>query len=170
MLEKAWDLAPAEANTFLQTLKDLERNFSDRASDNIQSSAQNGHSSGSFFPGQNAPSDTEIARGWRTLIDKFRSSKQFLRDCAKYGKDAFYVAAQQSWGTLGNPLPENQRVIVDTYEKWADLCDRYEVTVESVVDQLVSDEAVYLWMMDNLVPVHELRSDYSGLIIGGGVA
>lgn len=171
MLERAWNESDVGATTLIQKLQDFQSAFASRADDGIANQSQNGHSSGAFLPGANAPADSEVARGWRRLIDLYRQTRQFLRTASKYGFDAFDIKDAGQWPSFPAALADANQVIVDDEDRWADLIDQYsvaDITAESVIGQLVSEGAIFLWIMDNLFPITESRGDYSMAIVGRG--
>jgi len=169
MLERAWDACPAET-PFFDYLKSLEVEAAEIARDNVQNSSSNGHSSGAFMPGENKPTETEEVRGYRRLIDEFRKNRSYLRYCSKYGFDAFSVKQNGQFPSPPAALAADLRVIVDDDANWELLCEQFDLATGDVVGVVVGDEAVFLWIMDNLFPVTEGRSDYSQLLtIAGGV-
>lgn len=170
MLERAWDSASNDADSLLNELKKYRDEASGKANDGVQNMSANGHSAGTFFPGQNAPSDTEQARGWTELIELFRRSRTFLKTCARYGQEVFTIYCSASWPSpLPEELPADERVIIDE-TNWESLADQYDIDVSKVVDLPVADEAIYLFMLLSLLPVTQARTDFSEAITGRGGA
>lgn len=170
MLERAWDQAPDGGETLFTQLQKNLAAAADDASTIFSSSSSNGHSASNPMAGSERPAATEIQRGWRKLLEKFRSTRKYLLDCSKYGLDAFTIKENGAFpDPLPSALPAASRVIVDTYGRWADLVSEYDLLdgiSDSLIGAVVSDAAIFLWMMDNLVPVRESRGDYGDAIIG----
>lgn len=167
-LEDAWDAAPAEANTFRQQIRSFVSQNSALVDGvgGISSSASNGHSVSAFAPGQNQASGQEFLEMWQELLDMFDLSAQFLRKCAKYGLDAFTV----KFDGFPCPLPTvaNPQITIDTTGRWAVLCETYNIGQADVINAVVGDETVYLWMLDKLFPVTECQGDYTWMRITSG--
>lgn len=170
MLESAWDTAQGQSQGLLATLKASEVATTNEASIAVQSQSNNGHSASGFFPGTNAPTSSEMARGWRMLIDRFRETSLYLKTCARYGLDAFQI---KGIGYFPSTLPSQvaNPINLDTTGNWAQLVDKFSIdtiTTDLVIGCAIEDPAIWLWMMDNLNAVTESRGDYSAAIIGRG--
>lgn len=109
------------------------------------------------------------------MIEAFLSVRKFLKDCCKYGQDAFAVFDQGYFSPNLVALDEAERKIVDNDEHWLNLCEKYEdryVKPSNVIDQVVGDGAIYLWLLDHpsLLTVSqgpiEIRHDFTEAIIG----
>jgi hypothetical protein len=170
MLEKAWRSCSDDAQSLMEELQRYRDESSGKASDGVQNMSANGHSAGTFFPGQNAPTDAELTRGWTELIDLYRNMRSFLKNCARYGLEVFPIYCNASWPSpLPAELPANQRIIIDE-PSWESLADQYDVDLSKVVGVAVGEEAIYLFMLLGLVPATQTRTDFSEAITGRGGA
>lgn len=181
MLRRAWDAAPAGGNTLLAQLKANAQSAADYESEDLQSAASNSHSASSQMPAAATAAAAEKTRAWYQIIEGFAVTRQFLINCAKYGLDAFQVQCAACFpNPLPAPLPDDQRLIIDTYGKWDLLCDKYGddfANAGSVIGKTVDDSAIYLWLLNNpdllniTKGVTEQRGEYTEAIIGrvGGV-
>src|SRR6266576_7218121 len=128
MLRRAWALAPQEANSLLETIEAQIVEAQDRVDEDVSSAGSNSHSATANQPGSKRITDQETVRGWRELLESFRAVRQFLRNCAKYGQDAFVVYRN---GTFPNPLPDpiadDIRLTIDTYGAWALLFEKEDI-------------------------------------------
>lgn len=166
MLESAWDSC-SDDQSFLDVLKARRTDAKAKLDENLTSASSNGHSGTSNLPGANSATDAEVVGGWTQLIDNFRRVREFLLNCAKNGLDAFVVAGNGAWPTPLNNAT-NPAVTVETSGDWTAVANRYDVDPGKIVGKPVSDESIYVWMMNNLFPITEARSDYSSAIVGRG--
>lgn len=167
-LENAWEDAAANLNGDLRKqlrCKLREADGSTEGGSVVQSSSSNGHSGSYFEPGTGAPAPVEIIRLWQDLVDRYDKSKNFLLFCAKYGLDAF---KQKDFGSFSKDTPEAVPPVTIDGPCWENLCAQFSIGTDKVVGVAVSDSAVFLWMMVNLFPVTETRSDYGSLRLSGG--
>lgn len=104
---------------------------------------------------------------WQDLVDRYDRSNLFISFCDTYGFDAF---RQKFCPKDSTGLPViNPAVIVDLDGNWANLCTQFSIDTAKVISQPISDSAIFLWMMDNLVAITEARSDYGNLRLTGGL-
>jgi hypothetical protein len=61
-------------------------------------------------------------------------------------------------------------IIIDPTGQWAELCDQFSVDPAAVLNQPVNDDTIFLWLMDHIFGVTQVRADNSELLIqvGGG--
>ena len=160
-LQDAWDAAPDEANTLRDQLRAEARAASGMVNPDggIFSTSSNSHSTSAFIPGSNQPTGAAFVEMWQELVDYFDRTRIFLLTCARRGLDA--------WETnrvgFADPAPAlvNPALTIDSNGDWAIVAETYQIDPAKVVGVPVSDEAVYLWMMDHLVPVKERGSSYT---------
>lgn len=169
-LESAWEDAQANQNGNLRKqLRCYLRESGGESSGGqvIQSSSSNNHSGTYADPGTGAPAPAEIPRMWQDLVDRYDRAKQFITFCDAYGLDAFEQKFCQQ--DLSDLTPVKPAVIVDTKGRWARLCSQFSIAPATVVSAAISDSAIFIWMMDNLVAITEARSDYGNLRLTGGL-
>lgn len=176
MLRRAWLAAPESGDTLLNQLQSFAQAAADSESEDINSSSSNSHSATSQQPGAATATAAEKTRGWEQLIHGFKVTRKFLRDCSKYGLDAFTVQTNSQFPTpLPAALDEAARVIVDDNDNWESLCDLHGdewSTKAIIVGQAVGDAAVYLWLLNNPAllsitrGITEQRGDYTEAIVG----
>jgi hypothetical protein len=176
MLRQAWDDCTSDADLLLDAITARLNTAREIQEDDLNSSSSNSHTGTSNAPGENTFTAAENVRGWSQIEMGFRVARQFLQDCADYALDAFQIKHSQ---IFPKPLPTvaNPAITVDATGRWLRLARFYDVDSAKIVGQIVGDEAVYCWMLDNSDllnidhGVMESRGDYSGGIIGrtGGV-
>lgn len=174
MLRRAWNNAADSANSLLPQLEIEAQKIREILEQDVSSSASNSHSATAFMPGTNKPTATEDLRGWNQIIEGFYRTRQYLRDCANYGVDAFTTFIN---GYFPAPLPTivNPAIIIDPTGRWLRLTSFWDVDSTLVVGQPVGDESIYCWLLDHsdtLLNIEsgarESRGDYSMGIIGRG--
>lgn len=94
-----------------------------------------------YGPGQLTP--VEVCELWRSLIDLFDSSNEFLTTCASYGLDP----DQTEINGFPDPLP----------------------AAIQPPPAAVTDATIYAWMMGHLIAIREARSDYTALRVATGM-
>lgn len=181
MLRRAWNAAPIGGNTLFAQLSQFATDASGMEDDDVNSSSSNSHSSTSQMPGAATATAAEKTRGWYQIIEGFQTARQFLRNCCRYGLDAFQIQCQSRFP---QPLPAmlaiDAQIIVDTYGKWLQLCDKYEdefVKADLVIGKTLDDGAIYLWLLANpdllniTKGVTEQRGEFTEAIVGrtGGI-
>ena len=107
----------------------------------ISSTSGSGRSASFFGPGSGAITVQQIAAGWRYLVDLFDTTKSFLDSCGKYGLDPDSVR-DDGW-------PSTLTVVDSGYSS--------------------TDESIYTWMKQLVIPVTESQSDYHWLRIPPGI-
>lgn len=167
-LEDAWDDTPETGVSLRQTLRIRERSAGELVEAGSQSSVgANGRATAFAQYGAYSYTPAQVAAGYRELINELDDAYAFLNWVAKYGFDAFEV---ESWDGLSATLNVvSNPVILDLSANtpWATLCAQFSIPTNQVINQPVADAAVFLWMMDHLIAIREVRSDYSRLLTGG---
>ncbi len=175
MLRRAWMAAPDGASSLLGQLQLFAKDSSEDEEDDIQSSSSNSHTSTSQQPGMATAARAEKTRAWYQLIEAYQSVRLFLRNCSKYGYDAFEIAASGQFQKGTAIEDEEARVIVDNNGDWEMLVDKYgddHSQLAQVVGVKPDDAAVYLWLLNNPVLLSpqrgatESRHSYADVIIG----
>lgn len=174
MLRAAWNRRIPSAATLSEAIQSFIDDAQEQLDEDLNNSASNSHSSSSNLPGSNRITDQETVRGWNQIVSGYKATRLFLVNCAKYAQDAFAV---QRVGCFPNPLPDKivdpaARVIIDPNDQWEQLCEREEIAVTEVVNAVVDDEAIYLWLLNhpNLLNqssnISESRGFYGHAIVG----
>jgi hypothetical protein len=164
-LEDARDLTKTTKRTLRDQLRDLEKSarLAIAGGSLSQVSANGRNSQFSFYgPGQITPAEVCIL--YRDLIDRFDDGLQWITFCAKYGFDAYDQLFQGA--PTPPPAPVPNPVLIDSEGKWALLAAQFSIDPASIVGAKVSDDAVFLWMMDHLFAVTEARSNFESLRMG----
>jgi hypothetical protein len=170
MLTTAWEGLPDDQSRLWDCLNSELKASSSLAANAVQSEANNAHSATAFMPGDDRFSTTETSRAWNQLVKLYRATNQYLAICAQNGFDAFQIIQCAQWPTfLKVPLTGDAAIIVDLDGNWARLCLKYMVDPGLVVNQALQNEyAIWMWMMESLVPVFETRADRRFLYLGNG--
>lgn len=168
LLERAWRTSQA-ANPVAKlrdTLRSGEDVVRDRLAGGTILSVQANNRRTEFAPyGLGNYTDTEFAEGLRELIDQFGGAQKYLKACARHAANPFESEDITIFdGALVDPA-----VTVDD-PRWDDLCDEFSVNKATVVGVVVSDPAIFLWLMYSLFPVTEVRSDYRDIRMKRGMA
>lgn len=175
LLRRAWIASRENTKDLIDQLHELAASAAETEEQDIQTSSSNSHSATSQSPGAATYSAAERTRAYNQMIEAFLSVRKFLKDCCKYGQDAFAVFDQGYFSPNLVALDEAERKIVDNDEHWLNLCEKYEdryVKPSNVIDQVVGDGAIYLWLLDHpsLLTVSqgpiEIRHDFTEAIIG----
>lgn len=120
----------------------------------------------SYGPGQITP--TEVAELYRTLVDDFDAAFLFLANCCNAGLDAFLSEFTIFPTIATGAQPVVPAIIVDGTGRWNQLCVQFGVAANLIVGAVLSDKAIFLWMMFHEVPALEIRSDYGQMRIASG--
>ncbi len=171
MLRRAWNLRAPDADTLIEAIQSLLDDAQCQLDEDLQSSASNSHSSNSNQPGANRITDQETIRGWNQIIAGYKAARLYLLNCATYAQDAF---ATLRVGCFPNPLPApaNPAVITDASGAWMQYCLGEEIDPNKVINAVVGDEAVFLWLINhpNLLNktnnISESRGFYGNAIVG----
>ena len=175
MLRRAWSAASIAGNGLLAQLQLLATESSENEDDDVNSSSSNSHMSTSQVPGAATAAQAEKTRAWYQLIEAFQSVRFFLRNCSKYGFDAFEIVTAGVFQPGEVIADEEARVIVDNSGNWEQLVDKYgddNSQLCQVVGVKPADAAIYLWLLNNphLLSQQrgptEMRHDFTEVIIG----
>lgn len=175
MLRRAWMAAPEGGNSLLGQLQLFAQASAETEDEDVNSSASNSHSSASQQPAAATAAQAEKTRAWNQLIEAYQSVRFFLRNCSKYGYDAFEIVVAGQFPSGEVIANEDERVIVDNGGNWEMLADKYgdDYSQSSqIVGAIPADAAVYLWLLNNpnLLSVQrgptEMRHDFTEVIIG----
>jgi hypothetical protein len=104
------------------------------AGGSIASVTANGRSTVFALPSQATYTPKQMSQLWRELVDFYDGCRKFLEFCELYDLDADDVELNGAPSPLpaANPNPT-----------------------------AVTDATLFTWMMDHLIPITEIRSDYS---------
>lgn len=170
LLREVWNSLPENPGNLLPALEAKFAVARVVQEENLNSSAQNSHSSTANLPGDDTFTSAEAVRGWSQIIQGFRVARQYLQDCAGAGLDAFTI---QCRGCFPQPLPVVEPPLtVDPHNRWTRLARFYDVDPAKIVGVTVGDEAIYCWLEQNAnllnldQGVTETRGDYTNAIIG----
>lgn len=171
MLETTWE-AKGPGRLY-DALKQQLLAANSQAAAGVMSEANNAHSATAFVPGSDRFTSTEYARGWQQLVELYRACNQFLTNCATNGFNAFQITISCEWPPFRTPqLAGPAAVMVDGYplpSLWSQACLKYMVDYATVIGQpLANENAIYIWMMEQLVPVTQTRADRRWLFLNHG--
>ena len=135
---------------------------------NVLQTASNGHSATLEASGYGMAAPQELLEMWGDLVDRASRATVFLKLCAQQGLDAYQKIAL-SHDMISPQTPVSNPVILDNLGQWNLACLTYEIDPAIVVNQPVTDNALYVWLMDHLQAVRAGSGDFGDVRIAGGL-